>query len=161
MSTNAAACRKFLTKLCQIKLYRCGCVAKFFRAWNHKLEPRLHYNVLGTARLALGTVPLFFSARHCTFTLIFLPCRFKNWHRTEHGCRLYCAHWFFPRHSTAECLHLRKSWYGTLNRSAKTDVFGSAPSLLRLHCENLLCRAEKKRHPYQNIIKGFSTHFHW
>ena len=45
----------------------------------------------------------FFSARHCTFTLIFLPCRFKNWHRTEHGCctgAIFTAHTDFS-HGTA------------------------------------------------------------
>ena len=26
------------------------------------------------------------TALHCTFTLIFLPSRFKNWHWTEHRC---------------------------------------------------------------------------
>ena len=29
-------------------------------------------------------------------------------------------------HGTAERLHLRKSWHGTANRGAETDVFGSA-----------------------------------
>ena len=54
----------------------------------------------------------FFSAWRCTFTLIFLPCRFKNWHRTEHGCHPYCAHWFVPLRGTTERLHLRESWHG-------------------------------------------------
>ena len=38
----------------------------------------------------------FVSARHCTFTLIFLPCRFKNRPRTEHGC---CTGAIFTAHT--------------------------------------------------------------
>ena len=40
----------------------------------------------------------FFPTRHCTFILIFLPCRFKNWNRTEHRCRtgaIFTAHTVF------------------------------------------------------------------
>ena len=91
--------------------------------------PKLKLPILKTSTHAKSLKPKrphglerchFFPARHCTFTLIFLPCWFKNWHRTEHRCRTLIF-------STArQCLHLRKSWHGTANRGTETDVFGSA-----------------------------------
>ena len=37
----------------------------------HLFEPRLHYNVLGTARLAIGTVQLFFGTALNVYTYLF------------------------------------------------------------------------------------------
>ena len=76
--------------------------------------------MLGTARLALGTVPLFF--RHGTASLHLSFCRAGL--KIGTGAILTAQTDF--SHGTAERLHLRQSWHGTANRGAETDVFGSA-----------------------------------
>ena len=98
-------------------------INKVFFQPGRNLWPRLHYNVLGTARLALRKRCNFFSARHCMFTLIFLPCRFKNWQRTERGCCtcvIVTAH-TDSFHGTARLsvYTCRNSWHGTANRDLK------------------------------------------
>ena len=82
------------------------------------LKARLHYDVLGTARLALGTVPLFFGTALHVYTYLF-PAPDRA--RVPSLLRTLI---FF--HGTTERLHLRKSWHGTTNRCAETNVFGSA-----------------------------------
>ena len=85
-------------------------------------KPRLHYNVLGAACAWNGAT--FF--RHSTASLHLSFCRADLKISTGPStgvARLSHTDLF---HGTAECLHMRKSWHGTANRGAETDIFGSA-----------------------------------
>ena len=80
------------------------------------------YTITFWARLALGTVPRFVGTARLQLPFCRVGLKIGTGPSTG-VARLSHTDLF---HGTAECLHLRKSWHGTANRGAETDIFGSA-----------------------------------
>ena len=90
----------------------------------------------------------FFSARHCTFTLIFLPCLFKNRLRTEHECStgaIFTAHtdffhgparlsvYTFVKAVTARLIVVPRPTYLVVLVTAKNLVFKPIKQAYRIY----------------------------